>query len=271
MAAFVLPRLISTPPVMDAYGFYSGTGEESLELWAGLPVQYVGSDSCRMCHQDQHDLWSSSDHRTVSCEDCHGPAREHLADVCRMCHSGEEDVWEVTEHRIVECEDCHTDATDMPRGGLHAPVIHRDRGFCGSCHDKLVSRPALFPQVDMDVMGGDAECITCHDSHSPRAGIPVRVPHTLEQHSDCQSCHASHDPWVREPTAVPHTLDDRTECLECHGPDELRGAELPHIPTGLERSDCFSCHEHETGLVNPLPEDHAGRKVTTCTNCHRNE
>ncbi len=180
-------------------------------------------------------MWEKADHRTVSCENCHGPAREHLETGAR-------------------------------------PVVDTSRELCGTCHAKLVSRPSDFPQVDMEEMGGQADCITCHDPHDPRAGMPPQVPHALEERTDCQLCHnpQKHEPWVEPPPQAPHTLEGRTECLLCHGPQEFRGATLPQIPHTLEgRTDCLVCHN--ASGIKPFPEDHTGRTSATCLNCHRSK
>ena len=178
-------------------------------------------------------MWEKADHRTVSCENCHGPARAHLEIKARL-------------------------------------VVDTSRELCGTCHAKLVSRPSDFPQVDMEEMGEHAECVTCHDPHDPRAGMPPQVPHTLEGRTDCQLCHGSHEPWVTPPPEIPHTLEGRSECLSCHGPTEFRGATLPRIPHTLEgRTDCLVCHN--ASGIKPFPEDHAGRTSATCLNCHRSK
>ncbi len=221
------------PAFLADYGFHPKNIEENTEEWTSLPIQYVSSSICVDCHQDKYSLWAIGTHRTVSCENCHGPAEAHLE-------------------------------TGAPE------VLDTSRGLCGLCHAQLISRPSDFPQVDMEEMGEDAECITCHDPHDPRAGMPAQVPHALEERTECQSCHASHEPFEAIPPQLPHTLEGRTECLSCHGPPEFRGATLPHLPHTLEgRTDCLLCHT--TGGIRPLPEDHAGRTSATCLNCHRSE
>lgn len=234
IAVFIVPRVIPIPAVLADFGFHKMKAEENMETWASLPVQYIGPSVCTNCHQDKHNLWLIGTHRTINCETCHGPAKAHLE-------------------------------TGAPE------VLDTSRGLCALCHAELISRPANFPQVNMETMGGDAECVTCHDPHDPRAGMPPQVPHYLEERSDCISCHASHEPFEVIPPQLPHELEGRTECLSCHGPAELRGATLPHLPHSLEgRSDCLACHQIGRG-VNPLPEDHAGRKSSHCLNCHRSE
>ncbi len=231
--ALVVPRVMPTPAFLEEYGFHPKETEENVEEWSSLPIQYVSSSVCNDCHQDKYSLWTEGYHGTVSCENCHGPAKPHLETGARL-------------------------------------VVDTSRELCGLCHARLASRPGDFPQVDMAEMGGQAECATCHDPHDPRAGMPPQVPHTLEGRTECQSCHGSHESWIRIPPEVPHTLEGRTECLSCHGPQEFRGATLPHIPHSLEgRTDCLLCHS--IGGIKPLPADHAGRTTTTCLNCHRSE
>lgn len=227
-------RAIPVPAVLVDFGFHPKNERENRELWASLPVQFASSSICVNCHQEQYTMWQKGNHRTVNCENCHGPAGEHLA-------------------------------TGAP------PVVsHSTKELCGTCHNRLISRPSTIRQVDMTEMGGQADCVTCHDPHEPRAGMPPEAPHSLEGRPDCQSCHAPHEPLTEIPPQVPHTLEGRIDCISCHGPSEIRGTTLPHIPHSLEgRADCLLCHN--TGGLKPLPEDHAGRKSTTCLNCHRSE
>jgi hypothetical protein len=230
---FIGLRVMPIPEFLAEYGFHPRDSEANMEKWASLPVQFASSDICVDCHQDKYSMWEKGNHRKVSCENCHGPARAHLETGAR-------------------------------------PTVDTSRELCGVCHAKLVSRPSDFPQVDMEEMGGQVGCITCHDPHEPRAGMPPQVPHTLEGRTECQSCHGPHEPWVGPPPEIPHTLEGRTECLSCHGPQELRGAKLPRIPHPLEgRTNCLTCHN--TGAIKPFPEDHAGRTSVTCTTCHQPE
>ena len=226
-------RVIPAPAFLADYGFHSKDAQGDTEKWASLPIEYVGSSVCNDCHRDKHSMWEESNHRTVACENCHGPAKAHL------------------EIRTPE-------------------TVDYSRGLCGLCHAQLISRPEDFPQVDMGEMGGDEACSTCHDPHDPRAGMPPEVPHAMEERSDCESCHAPHEPLEVLPPEVSHTLEGRGDCDSCHGPHEARGEALPHIPHSLEgRADCLVCHSAQG--IKPLPEDHGGRTTTTCLNCHRVE
>ncbi|MBM2824547.1 MAG: hypothetical protein HW402_211 [Dehalococcoidales bacterium] len=228
---FVGLRIVPVPAVLVDFGFHPRNTKEDIAAWASLPVQYALASVCTDCHQSEYVIWEKGNHKTVACENCHGPARSHLETGAR-------------------------------------PIVDTSRQLCGTCHEKVVGRPANFPQVDMTEMGGQANCVTCHSPHDPRAGMPPQVPHALAGRSTCLSCHGEHEPWVEPPPEMPHTLAGRTECLSCHGPDELRGATLPQIPHTLAgRSDCLACHS-ATG-IKPVPKDHVARTSSTCLNCHQ--
>lgn len=231
---FVVPKVISTPAVLDDFGFHVMDAEANAEAWASAPVEYVSSAVCQSCHDGEYGMWEESKHITVNCETCHGPGAEHVK-------TGE------------------------------SAVVDVSREFCGLCHATLVSRPDDFPQVDMDEMGDGEQCVNCHDPHSPRAGMPPEVSHTLEGRGNCQSCHVTgHEDWNTLPPELPHaSLEGRSDCLSCHGSEGYRGMSFPRIPHTFEGfSECLLCHSAD-GMV-PFPENHAGRKSGSCVTCHKN-
>ena len=228
---FIGLRIMPVPDVLMDFGFHTRDAEANRAEWASQPIRFVSSSLCVDCHQENYGMWEQGNHRTVSCENCHGPAKQHL-------ETGE------------------------------PPSINTDRDLCGLCHAQLISRPSSFPQVNMAEMGNGEDCVSCHDPHEPRAGMPPQVPHSLEARTECQSCHGPHEPWEQPPPEVVHTLEGRTECLSCHGPTELRGLTLPHIPHSLEgRDNCLECHN--SGAIKPFPADHTGRKSASCQTCHQ--
>lgn len=114
---FVGFRVLPTPAFLVNFGFHNKNNAGNMEAWASLPLQYAQSSTCQSCHQDNYGLWVKGNHKTVSCENCHGPAKAHLE-------------------------------TGAPE------TLDTSRELCGSCHARLVSRPSDFPQVDMETMGG---------------------------------------------------------------------------------------------------------------------
>ncbi len=93
-------------------------------------------------------------------------------------------------------------------------IVATDRASCGVCHDKIVARPANFPQVDLKQHGGQSACVTCHSPHDPRVAAPPAVPHSLEGRADCLLCHQA---GGIKPFPEDHEGRTSSSCLICHG------------------------------------------------------
>ena len=172
----LLPRFVSTPEILDDYGFYGG-GDNS-EEWADWQGQYADSSTCNGCHEDQYTLWIDSQHSSVVCETCHGPGREHMENGAAM-----------------ETED--------------------SREFCGICHGVVLGRPDGFPQVDLGGHGGSSACTTCNnpnDTGFESIDIPA-VPHGLEGRAECTLCHGEDGIM---PFPGDHSGLSSETCLRCH-------------------------------------------------------
>lgn len=233
IAIFIIPRVIPVPETLTSFGFHKVNKEANRELWASLPMQYANTSVCNDCHQTPYAAWSQMGHRTVSCETCHSPGGNHLA-------------------------------------GGPPPQTDTSRELCATCHDRLISRPANFPQVDVTKHGDENKCLSCHNPHDPREGMPPRLPHSMEGRENCQSCHNPTDPLLNIPPRVPHTLEGRSNCTSCHSETQTRPTALPRIPHSLEgRDNCLLCHN--TSAIKPFPQNHAGRTTDTCRNCHQTE
>lgn len=186
----VVPRVVTAPAALEEYGFYPKSSEENTEEWASLPINYVDNVICNDCHQDNFTSWKESEHGTVGCETCHGPGKGHIDTGIRM-------------------------------------EIDNSREFCGLCHDSVVARPSEFPQINLAEHGGQSNCVTCHDPHSPLEASASDVS------SDNQVA-------VSIP-AVPHALEGREGCLLCHDIGGLKPYPQDHEGRGQE--SCLSCHE----------------------------
>ncbi len=148
--AFVLPRIIPTNTVegLEKYGFYSG--KDNSQEWQQVSEKYADPVGCNTCHQDKYSAWTSSAHKTVSCENCHGAGQTHLEK-----------------------------GTEL--------VINRSNQLCETCHSDVLARPKNFPQVKSNVHGNkQATCITCHQPHDPV--IPT-ISHKVPGYDDCLLCH----------------------------------------------------------------------------------
>jgi cytochrome c553 len=88
------------------------------------------SGTCKACHPKQFQEWSSTKHKAVKCEVCHGAAGSHPA----------------------------TKTVTIPKNSVQ---------LCTLCHERMPGRPAAQPQIDVTQHAGTQQCITCHNPHSP--------------------------------------------------------------------------------------------------------
>jgi hypothetical protein len=134
---FVVVRHFLIPRSFGEYGHFRG---ESLAEFAARTPAHGGRESCAECHADEVEWVSEEEHGSISCEVCHAPVAAHAA-------GGE---------KIAE----------MP--------VHPSNALCAWCHQRLVARPATFPQVvfidHVTEKGGELTegiCLECHDAHDP--------------------------------------------------------------------------------------------------------
>lgn len=162
----------------------------------GKPVHYAGMATCRECHEDEYSTKLGGRHRTIGCENCHGPAATHVANKDDKAAT---------------------------------PPKHRDREFCLGCHGFLASRPNGFPQVDGQEHNGRKKCVSCHDPHDP---VPDETPtdcgnchgriartKALSTHAalECTECHQVAEQHMTEPrSALPTRPTQRDACARCH-------------------------------------------------------
>lgn len=122
------------------YGMHGPYRFGSVAEHAAKPLVHGAPGACDQCHDEEAETLSAAEHASVSCEVCHGPLANHVA-------NGE---W----------------AAEMP--------VHRSYSLCAWCHQRLAARPKEFPQVvliDHVKENGqemsETVCLECHSAHSP--------------------------------------------------------------------------------------------------------
>ena len=161
LAAFFSTALVAkwyfTADSFFEYGHYRG--KSVAEIASQEPV-YRTPSYCQACHGERHAQWSANNHKTVSCEVCHGAARDHPA-----------------------------------KGRL--PIPADARKLCTLCHEKMAERPRIQPQIDLAQHSFGQQCTVCHNPHAPKlAGVVPRVAGDVaageKKHAtSCASCHGA--------------------------------------------------------------------------------
>jgi hypothetical protein len=184
------------------------------------PVKHAGSDVCAQCHEE-YNVKKGGYHKTLSCETCHGPAKQHTEDPSE-----------------------------------HKPNMPRMREFCVRCHMYDPSRPTGFPQINPAAHNPLKACISCHNPHDPKpptvpqecqachAGIArtkALSPHVL---LECTTCHEVTAEHRVNPRAVrPSTPKDREFCGKCHAKgSQVKDTPKVDIATHGEKYLCWQCH-----------------------------
>lgn len=127
VGTYAVARVVLTPRSFGQYGHYRGAALE--EVAAREPL-FAGAKACDECHSEVRDKLAKYEHRGISCESCHGPARTHA-------------------------DDPDVATTKLTNTG------------CIRCHADNGARPVWLKQIKTDHFAGD-KCIECHVPHQPK-------------------------------------------------------------------------------------------------------
>jgi predicted CXXCH cytochrome family protein len=265
----------------------SAASNQSLEevpLQAGAANDdYVGSESCQACHEDQFKGFADTKHaklkevgswknKTQGCESCHGPGRLHLEDAtnpkgiisfknktskqisetCLACHAGNEshNNFRRGEHwrNDVGCTDCHS-----THGEKHGPARIGSTTLLSRA-SKLNPAPAMLKANEQQL------CIACHSEVKAHFNKPFRHK-VMEGTMKCSDCHNAHGGFESKQTN--RAVGNEAACVRCHT-DKQGPFVFEHAPSKVE--GCSACHTPH-GSANPrLLKRHQVRQL--CIECH---
>jgi len=246
---------------------------------------YVGSETCKVCHEDQFKDFSHTAHakleslsswkgKVVGCEQCHGPGRAHseegdpakivsfknkssktISETCLTCHSGKEEHnnFRRGEHwrNDVGCTDCHT---------AHGSPTGRNIAASNSIVSAANAEKPGFSTIKMLKMGEPQLCMGCHTETKHQFNQPFHHK-VLEGAMKCSDCHNPHGGFELKQTRLATGAD--APCLKCHV-DKQGPFAFEHAPVKTE--GCVSCHTPH-GSNNPrLLRTSAVAQL--CLECH---
>jgi len=286
--------------------FVLATGESKA---AGSPqdpqaaddAQYVGSETCKTCHDAQFQTWKNTamgraflEHSKTplearGCEACHGPGRSHVeggGDITAIVRFGKGSPLSATEQNA-PCLECHERGARLFWQGS----THESRGLaCVTCHqvmqpnvpslrfnEPLTGNRQFVKQTRMEV------CFQCHQMRRAQVQRSSHMPFR-EGKVTCTNCHNPHG--TPNPKLLIQSTVNET-CYQCHA--ERRGPFLwEHAPV---QENCMNCHEahgaarpqllkvsmprlcqqcHNEARHPTTPQLATGRFAFNrgCTNCH---
>ncbi len=258
--------------------------------------KYVGSDTCKTCHEELYNSWAKTPHwKTMldkdkkatahqGCESCHGPGAEHVAGGgdkskififekasakevdarCLTCHAGAHPNFERSAHghAQVSCTDCHSAHAFKSEANLLKVAQPQ---LCYSCHSEM--KAAFAQPFHHKVDEGLLTCSDCHDPHGTFKGKQLKS--TADQNAICTKCHSE----TAGPFAFEHPVIKAEGCIACHSPHGSPNPRLLNVSN--LNTLCLGCHSATNLKAFPIaasetggPTHNQAAQYTQCTNCH---
>jgi hypothetical protein len=132
VGTYLVARHFLTPPSFGQYGWYRA---DALGELASRATVFPGMKACDECHSDVVQKLAKYEHKTLSCESCHGIANSAIMKA-------------------------HVDNPDVK-------IDKRNHTPCARCHEANPSRPKWLKQVETKKHYTGQRCTECHVPHQP--------------------------------------------------------------------------------------------------------
>ncbi|MGA2990858.1 MAG: DmsE family decaheme c-type cytochrome [Candidatus Korobacteraceae bacterium] len=255
--------------------------------------QYVGSDTCKACHEEQWKNIEASPHFRLKaakirgeaahgCESCHGPGAAHvegggdktkifsfkgastdaISRRCLSCHEANQEQRQFlrsTHHdNQVGCTTCHS----VHHSTREYQLVKKQPGLCFDCHSDI--KGDFQKPFRHRVEEGLINCSDCHNPHGTFNERQLRA--TADQNFACFKCHTD----KRGPFVYEHEPVKVEGCTYCHTPHGSTNPRL--LKTARVNSLCLQCH---TNMGNPTGTPGASVHPQntyrqSCIICHSN-
>lgn len=271
---------------------FSGTFSKAMlsnkaEAISAMPIpnadDYVGSETCKACHEDQFNAVATTKHGRLSeladwkdkvqgCESCHGGGKAHVdgggdktkiisfkgknskevSESCLGCHAGKESQnnFRRGEHwrNDIGCTDCHS-----AHGGA---MKKSEPGSVTFVSGASTVNPSLAMLKDSEPQ----LCMSCHTETKGQFTKPFHHK-VLEGTMKCSDCHNPHGGFEQKQTKL--SVGNDAACIKCHN-DKQGPFVFEHAP--LKTEGCSACHIPH-GSSNPkLLKRSSVRQL--CMECH---
>ncbi len=256
--------------------------------------QYVGSDTCKGCHEDVYKATEQTPHykmgfqpgapgKGMNCEGCHGPGAAHvegggdkskiivfeklsMAEAnkrCLSCHAygNEHANFSRSAHAAndIGCISCHSPHHAKTERAL---LVEKQPQLCYQCHTEVkaeFSRPYRHR-----VNQGLVQCIDCHNEHG--GFLPKQLRASAAEDQVCFKCHTE----KKGPFVYEHLPVETEGCTSCHTPHGSTNPRLLRV--SQVNLLCLQCHTLAMSNVPsqpPIgPAHNQSQKYQACTMCH---
>ncbi len=282
--------LLCSSLIAASMWFAAGTSSQSPKPSQMKPAthnaaDYVGSEACKDCHEDQFKAFSHTSHaqltnikswkgKATGCESCHGPGKAHIdesdpakiisfknksskeiSETCLSCHAGREEHnnFRRGEHwrNDIGCTDCHTS---------HSPETGRNLASSNVFVERANAQKPGFSTLKLLKSSEPQLCIGCHTETKHQFNLPFHHK-VLEGAMKCSDCHNPHGGFELKQTRLATGAD--AACMKCHA-DKQGPFVYEHAPVKTE--GCSSCHTPH-GSANPRMLI-TSRVAQLCLTCH---
>ena len=246
---------------------------------------YVGSEACKDCHEDQFKAFSHTSHaqlvkikswtgKVTGCEACHGPGKAHseegdpakiisfknksskeTSETCLGCHAGREEHnnFRRGEHwrNDIGCTDCHSS---------HSPETGRNLASSNVFVSEANAQKPGFSTIRLLKASEPQLCMNCHTEVKHQFNLPFHHK-VFEGAMKCSDCHNPHGGFELKQTRLATGAD--AACIKCHA-DKQGPFVYEHAP--VKTDGCIACHTPH-GSANPRLLI-TSRVAQLCLTCH---